>query len=589
MTVPLFESMIAVSVSTSAVIFLLFLMRRVLEKRFSAKWVCFLWLVLAARLLIPLSFPMILPTFRAEFIEDPSLSATFSPTGNSAPALDGKALPKTGSSIQNGKGAKTFPSKDGRRILASFWLAGAALLLAGHSVGYLLFWRKAGKLSRPEGNPDLLALFRSVRSEEGVKSGVKIWRSDSVSGPMITGLFRPVLFLPDRKFRKEEMEPILRHELIHWKRGDLWFHFLLLLDCSVHWFNPLVWMMSHRAKEEMELACDSEVVRNKDCEYRKSYGEILLSAAGAGRQEGLSFSGLSAGAKTMRRRFRNLFTPRKRRRGTAALFLAVLIVCIIGMMVSCGKPAQSTAAASSSVSAGPEDSETNAAEKVAGQWAEAVKCGDGKAQYQLLSVRCRKENDEKYQENHWSTGVSSPWVESYRVSSAGGGSAEVIYQYATSEGSAGSYRQTLKFVEEDKTLRIDSFSTLESVEDSTGLTAGSGQTKIIAYLSKYNPDQTVTADPVEWITDSDKKRIKELHLPEDDMPDGFYIYNPTKEKNVIRIALNAKISIFKDTGNTPVQTDLAGLSDRISASPGSLFWLIIQKGMATSVEEQYLP
>ncbi|QAT49760.1 hypothetical protein EQM14_08220 [Caproiciproducens sp. NJN-50] len=114
--------------------------------------------------------------------------------------------------------------------------------------------------------------------------------------------------------------------------------------------------------------------------------------------------------------------------------------------------------------------------------------------------------------------------------------------------------------------------------------------KFIAYLSRCDcKSGTVAADRVEWVTASDQKRMEELHLTQDDMPDGFYIYNSKKETNPIEIAKDAKISIFRDTSGTPFQSDLNGLADRISASSTSVFWLTIQNGVASAVEEQYLP
>lgn len=51
----------------------------------------------------------------------------------------------------------------------------------------------------------------------------------------------------------------------------------------------------------------------------------------------------------------------------------------------------------------------------ANTWAEAVKMRNGAWQYALMSPELKEEKHQTLAENYWSTGVSSPWVESYKV------------------------------------------------------------------------------------------------------------------------------------------------------------------------------
>ena len=51
----------------------------------------------------------------------------------------------------------------------------------------------------------------------------------------------------------------------------------------------------------------------------------------------------------------------------------------------------------------------------------------------------------------------------------------------------------------------------------------------VAALFKEMTESTVTVDVIEFITDADVKRIKELNLTENEMPDGYYIYNQDTE------------------------------------------------------------
>ncbi|MDE7283122.1 MAG: hypothetical protein K2N85_06025 [Lachnospiraceae bacterium] len=51
----------------------------------------------------------------------------------------------------------------------------------------------------------------------------------------------------------------------------------------------------------------------------------------------------------------------------------------------------------------------------------------------------------------------------------------------------------------------------------------------IAAFLKGMTDSTITVDIAEFITDDDTERIKELNLTGEDIPDGYYIYNPDEE------------------------------------------------------------
>lgn len=55
-----------------------------------------------------------------------------------------------------------------------------------------------------------------------------------------------------------------------------------------------------------------------------------------------------------------------------------------------------------------------------------------------------------------------------------------------------------------------------------------GQVYVAALLKEISDDK-VTVDVIEYITDDDTERMKELDLTEEDMPDGYYLYNPDEK------------------------------------------------------------
>lgn len=154
---------------------------------------------------------------------------------------------------------------------------------------------------------------------------------------MMTGFFKPLLLLPDLNYSDTELKIILRHELIHFKRKDIWYKLLLISANAVHWFNPLVYLMTVLSNKDLEMACDSMVIGNSDKTFRKQYSEAILSAIHKGnlRQTALS-TYFYGGQKTMKERLANIFDMRKKRSGIFALFAVMTAVIITGAAVAYG-------------------------------------------------------------------------------------------------------------------------------------------------------------------------------------------------------------------------------------------------------------
>jgi len=65
---------------------------------------------------------------------------------------------------------------------------------------------------------------------------------------------------------------------VHYKRHDLWYKLLLIIANGMHWFNPIVYIMVKKANRDLEHACDDDVVKNEELEYRKDYSRVILES-----------------------------------------------------------------------------------------------------------------------------------------------------------------------------------------------------------------------------------------------------------------------------------------------------------------------
>ena len=150
-----------------------------------------------------------------------------------------------------------------------------ALVLLYNLIGYVLF---IGKLRRNYMRPHshewemLRALTRGRRTP-------KLIVSDYAATPMLIGIFRPMIVLPNREYTGRQMQSILLHELTHMRRFDVAVKWLSLFACAVHWFNPLVWISKQQIDRVCELSCDEAVILNMDVYGKQHYGETLISVA----------------------------------------------------------------------------------------------------------------------------------------------------------------------------------------------------------------------------------------------------------------------------------------------------------------------
>jgi len=139
-------------------------------------------------------------------------------------------------------------------------------------VGYVRFTKKIHRGYIPAQDNEINMLTK-------LSPKPKIIRSTQAQTPMLIGIFRPLIVLPNRDFTDQQLYCIFTHELTHMRRLDILVKWLSLVACAVHWFNPLVWLARWEIDRVCELACDEAVIRNMDATNRQNYGDTLIEAA----------------------------------------------------------------------------------------------------------------------------------------------------------------------------------------------------------------------------------------------------------------------------------------------------------------------
>jgi len=118
--------------------------------------------------------------------------------------------------------------------------------------------------------------------------------------------------------------------------------------------------------------------------------------------------------------------------------------------------------------------------------------------------------------------------------------------------------------------------------------------KQIGYIHNFNTtNNSFEFDEIEWVTLDDTDRIKELNLnPDNDLPNGFYINNPTPDTKSYTVTDETEYQIIDWNNNGEASTvDLNSFVTHINEytdySPP--FWIVIDNNKVISIVEQYIP
>lgn len=121
-------------------------------------------------------------------------------------------------------------------------------------------------------------------NEIQLPKSLKVYQSAHVFSPMLVGLLKPKLVLPEhfnQMYDQEQQSLILQHEICHFSRNDIYWNLLAFSFLVLFWFHPLVWLAYFRFRCDQELSCDQTVLARKQLSSRINYSKALLVTAQA--------------------------------------------------------------------------------------------------------------------------------------------------------------------------------------------------------------------------------------------------------------------------------------------------------------------
>ncbi|MBQ3509379.1 MAG: peptidoglycan DD-metalloendopeptidase family protein [Peptococcaceae bacterium] len=163
------------------------------------------------------------------------------------------------------------------------------------------------------------------QNRHSLRRNYQIRKSRMVQTPLTYGLFRPVILLPaDKVMLEEELHLVLLHEWNHIRHLDVLWQWVLVIICSIHWFNPAVWVMHRFCRQDLELFCDAATARTLSAVQNRSYAMLLLQQAASVRRPVPVFSSFRfTGYQRMEERIQVIMKPKK-----FSWKIAVITVCL---------------------------------------------------------------------------------------------------------------------------------------------------------------------------------------------------------------------------------------------------------------------
>lgn len=328
------EVMLNNSIVMSTIIVIMLVLSKLSFKKISAKWRYYTWLIVIVGLLIP---------FRPNFdiipinIENP-IQMTFQ---DKVPTItqhnDDKAL---SDEIENQTYTQTDPIREKNSLIRFssvefffiIWILGFLIFIIYCGLKHKKFLNAVRRWSYDIDNDTIYNTLSDAMAEFCITKNIEIKTCKVISTPMLIKIIKPVILLPEDHFNQDELELIIKHELVHYKRKDLIYKTLVLFTNAIHWFNPFVYIMSRSISSDCEISCDESVLKYKTTDQRLVYGETIISIIRS--QSSISTvlsTGFKGDKKVMEKRLFTIMDSAKKKSGIVLLCIVLTCTMFTGM------------------------------------------------------------------------------------------------------------------------------------------------------------------------------------------------------------------------------------------------------------------
>ena len=411
---------LSMSFSGSLLILALLLGKRFLKDKISRQWQYYIWLIVLLRLLLPFG-PEVSLMGKAYQAVDQAISQTVplppqqnAPGYNLAPAVGAEQHNEpVNSPADDITTAHQFQDIGVLLInhLWLVWLVAALGLLIRKITIYQGFARYIKAGLTPVSDIQRLNELSIVAEQLGIKKPIELCVNPLVSSPLLIGFFHPCVALPSADIPEKDFHYIVLHELTHYKRGDMFYKWLVQVTVCLHWFNPLVHLMSREITKACEFSCDEAVLTKPGSGSAQEYGKTLLDAmAAVGRyKENLGAVTLSENKQLLKERINAIMNFKKKsmamRLLTGALTLCMMLgAAFVGVYPVAAAVDRTAGKPQAAVNKTPAQGNTSASSKDYATQAERYYEADSLPLFEITFPRLDENTQKKWLEKFYADG-----------------------------------------------------------------------------------------------------------------------------------------------------------------------------------------
>ncbi len=303
----IFKWVITSSCMGTALTFLIVLLRPLTKKVFFNTWHYYIWLIVLAVMIIPIKFDI---------------------------AVNGMDKMPEQVRMVAVAGQKVIEPVTQTMVwqigLEEIWLTGVVIVLLVKIFSYIFFRYQLQKNGHK---------ISCEMTENFTDRKITVIQSKITASPFITGLLKPILVLPATPLKKRQFEFVLAHEMVHLKRKDILYKWIVCFAKCVHWFNPIIYFAAKQIDIECEISCDAEATEFMNHKEKKDYADTVLTLAFAHGKKFPLATGMADSKRILKKRILSISKESKQGKFIKVFSVIVLIGCMVGALFISGTAA----------------------------------------------------------------------------------------------------------------------------------------------------------------------------------------------------------------------------------------------------------
>lgn len=282
------KMLLSLSISGSILALILLSAKPLIKHRLSKLVQYYIWIIVLLRLIVPFSFENSIMNNVFYSNEETTISTNESSVITNKPIDDFNEESYNTTSIvkqniqnnveklNNNKNKHSMNYKDiFNKYGIHLWLLGVIIFLIVNISGYFKFLKHLKKGYKPAKESEIYLLNTLIKK----RINIRLLRNSLINTPMLIGVFRPCIIIPDVNLDDVQLKNILIHEITHQRHYDVGIKWLTMVVTSIHWFNPVMHFIKKEINNACELACDEGVIKHLTNKEKQDYGDTLISFA----------------------------------------------------------------------------------------------------------------------------------------------------------------------------------------------------------------------------------------------------------------------------------------------------------------------